>query len=238
MKTLWEGNVTNTFEVELEPITEPTKEGKQIKAQDELMAFLNYCVAHPHQRFWQALSNWCGGDVKVNGENVFYKETITEPTEPKITLDEANDVGVEEFMKKEQSLEEKMCEADAEWHQDYTNENRINRYKLLAQIAKEHYQEHPEELGLEEYWKEKAEILEEEREMWWSKSKTPDECFLTVDALNGMVSLDKVLEVLQDIKDNTPLIFASKGDKNYREPNYAYEVITYAIKKLEQLRSS
>lgn len=37
--------------------------------------------------------------------------------------------------------------------------------------------------GCDTYWKEKCEILEKEREEWWSKSKTPDELFVPIDSI-------------------------------------------------------
>ncbi len=31
-----------------------------MKSQDLLEDFTQYCKAHPHERFWQALRNWSG----------------------------------------------------------------------------------------------------------------------------------------------------------------------------------
>lgn len=29
-------------------------------SSDLLKSFISYCEAHPNERFWQALRNWCG----------------------------------------------------------------------------------------------------------------------------------------------------------------------------------
>lgn len=31
-----------------------------MKSKELLDSFTDYCAAHPHERFWQALRNWCG----------------------------------------------------------------------------------------------------------------------------------------------------------------------------------
>ncbi len=31
-----------------------------MKSKKLLDSFIAYCVDHPHERFWQALRNWCG----------------------------------------------------------------------------------------------------------------------------------------------------------------------------------
>ena len=36
------------------------------KNRKVLESFIEYCIAHPEQRFWQALRNWSGfGNIKV-----------------------------------------------------------------------------------------------------------------------------------------------------------------------------
>ena len=31
-----------------------------LRSKKELQYFLDYCLDHPHERFWQALRNWSG----------------------------------------------------------------------------------------------------------------------------------------------------------------------------------
>ena len=42
-----------------------------LRSGKDLDAFVNYCIEHPTQRFWQALTNWTGCrvglDVNDNG---------------------------------------------------------------------------------------------------------------------------------------------------------------------------
>lgn len=36
------------------------KREPELKSSDLLRSFTSYCLAHPHERFWQALRNWSG----------------------------------------------------------------------------------------------------------------------------------------------------------------------------------
>lgn len=54
-----------------------------------LADFVAYCEKHPHERFWQALRNWCGynfvfvTDSKMHSyENTFNWEGRRSPNEP------------------------------------------------------------------------------------------------------------------------------------------------------------
>jgi len=36
--------------------------------------FIHYCIAHPDERFWQALSNWIGKTIRANDDDTFHFE--------------------------------------------------------------------------------------------------------------------------------------------------------------------
>lgn len=52
----------------------------QLRSGRTLISFLVYCIAHPEERFWQALRNWCGANfvaVSMRGNtwtDTFYWE--------------------------------------------------------------------------------------------------------------------------------------------------------------------
>jgi hypothetical protein len=33
---------------------------KNLRSGECLRSFVDYCIKHPEERFWQALRNWCG----------------------------------------------------------------------------------------------------------------------------------------------------------------------------------
>ena len=68
----------------------------QTRNSELLESFTEYCKAHPEERFWQALRNWCGwpfvfvcstitgmykAKVEADCEDTFYWETNKGPWE-------------------------------------------------------------------------------------------------------------------------------------------------------------
>lgn len=55
-------------------------ETKNIRSREALSSFIQYCVTHPHERFWQALRNWSGYHYiiarTVTGYDVWDDETV------------------------------------------------------------------------------------------------------------------------------------------------------------------
>lgn len=45
-------------------------EGVESKNQKSLASFVDYCLEHPEERFWQALRNWSGNDYILKSNNV------------------------------------------------------------------------------------------------------------------------------------------------------------------------
>ncbi len=43
---------------------------KPLKSAELLHSFQQYCYAHPDERFWQALRNWCGWPFIFVGKNL------------------------------------------------------------------------------------------------------------------------------------------------------------------------
>lgn len=59
------------------------------KNQKLLVSFTEYCVAHPEERFWQAMRNWCQETDK--SVNFIYKSALPPydfPQEAQMALDD------------------------------------------------------------------------------------------------------------------------------------------------------
>jgi hypothetical protein len=49
-----------------------------IRHEKDLASFVAYCKAHPEERFWQALRNWCGWHFVYVSDKVSYEININE----------------------------------------------------------------------------------------------------------------------------------------------------------------
>ena len=47
-----------------------------MKSKKLLDEFVAYCEAHPHERFWQALRNWCGWQFVLVTQKVDGRDEI------------------------------------------------------------------------------------------------------------------------------------------------------------------